>query len=177
MQIPEQMRHDFGNLKPVWISFLVVFLAVVVPFLLYPRFLEPHHIELVSFVGVLLGPFLGSTASRWTNTKEEDISKGISELYLEGKMKRYSLLFSVNGGAFAIIQFSKGELPGVLSMFGLSLGLILFTVLMVSDIWLWGADMREKHGVKLFRPVGQTILLMIGALLVTGWLLMGVVSG
>ena len=111
-------------------------------------------------------------------TKEQDVPEAASALYLEGKMKRYSLLFSVNGGAFAIIQFSQDtELPGVLNMVSLSFGLILFTLLMVSDIWLWGAGMRQQHGLALFRPVGQMILLMIGTLLVAGWLLMGVLLG
>lgn len=178
MQIQEQMRDDFRKLRPVGFCFLVVFLAAGVPSLFYPSFLERQHLELGLLVGVLLGPFLGSMTSQWKNTKEQDIPEAASELYLEGKMKRYSLLFSVNGGAFAIIQFSKDtQLPGVLSMFGLSFGLILFTLLMVSDIWLWGADMRQKHGIKLFRPVGQMILLMIGALFVSGWLLMGVLPG
>jgi hypothetical protein len=85
-------------------------------------------------------------------------------------MKRYTLRFSVNGAAFAIAKLLiEPNPPGALSWEGLSVGAILFTILMTADIWLWGAGMRNKHGAKLFRPVGQTILLMIGALLCGAW--------
>ena len=92
------------------------------------------------------------------------------KLYLDGKMQRYTLLFSVNGGVFAIVQLlPRGHLA--LDLGTLAIGAALFTVLMTADIWLWGADMRNQHGHTLFRPVGQGILLMIGALLVGGWIL------
>jgi hypothetical protein len=86
----------------------------------------------------------------------------------------HSGLVSVNGGALAIARLiGDGKPVGGLSMLGLSIGAALFTIIMTADIWLWGAAMREQHGARLFRPVGQTMLLMIGALLFAGWLLIG----
>lgn len=173
--LSEQLVDDLSKLRPVGVSFLLVFLALGSVLLLYPRFLDWQHAQLGLLLGVLLGPVLGALTSRWKNDKDSDVCKDISRLYLEGKMTRYSLLFSVNGAAFAIVQLStERKLPGELSIFGLSLGLIVFTVLMIADVWLWGADMREKHSLKLFRPAGQIILLMIGALIVAGWALIGV---
>jgi hypothetical protein len=170
----QQLVDDLSKLRPVGVSFLLVFLALGSVLLLHPRFLDQHHVQLGLLFGVLLGPVLGALTGRWKNVNETAVCKDIAELYLEGKMKRYSLLFSVNGGAFAIVQLSaERKLPGELSIFALSVGLIVFTVLMISDVWLWGADMREKHSLRLFRPVGQIILLMIGALLVAGWALIG----
>jgi hypothetical protein len=111
-------------------------------------------------------------------TPDKEINRDDQALYLEGKMKRYSLLFSVNGGAFAIATlFNEPTPPGGLSITSLSVGATVFTVLMTADIWLWGAGMRNRHGSVLFRPVGQTILLMIGALLTSGWTLIGVAGG
>jgi hypothetical protein len=59
-----------------------------------------------------------------------------------------------------VIQGVRGKYLGVevhnSSYAGVSVGAALFTVIMTSDIWIWGASMREQHGAKLFRPVGQT---------------------
>ena len=94
----------------------------------------------------------------------------ISKLYLDGKMQRYSLLFSVNGGIFAIAQLvSKGDL--LLDLKTLASGAAIFTILMTADIWIFGADMRIHRSPTFFRPVGQAILLMIGSLIVAGWLM------
>jgi hypothetical protein len=175
-QIPDQVTEDFRKLRSVWICFLVLFLPVL-PFLLYPSFVKRYQLDCWLLVGVILGPLLGFVNGWWQEAKEADATTEKSKLYLQGMMQRYSLLFSVNGGAFAIVQFSNGlSMPGVLSRFGLSVGLILFTVFMVFDIWLWGSEMRQEHSKKFFRPVRQMILLMIGGLLVAGWILIGVVN-
>ena len=144
--LPQQLVDDLSKLRPVGVSFLLVFLALGSVLLLQPRFLDQHHVQVGLLFGVILGPIVGVLSSQWPNVNDAEVCKDISELYLEGKMKRYSLLFSVNGGAFAIVQLSADrKLPGELNILSLSLGLIVFTVLMISDTWLRGADMREKH--------------------------------
>ena len=59
--------------------------------------------------------------------------------YIDGKMKRYSLMFAVNGGAFAVAKLmteaGKGSdtvLLGHLKLWHLALGAILFTILIVA---------------------------------------------
>jgi hypothetical protein len=96
--------------------------------------------------------------------------------YIDGKLRRYGLLFSVNGGAFAIAKLMADEntakLLGRLSVTHLALGAIIFTIVMVVDIWLFGKMMQEKFLDKLaFQKPGKIILLLLGTLLVVGWLL------
>ena len=58
--------------------------------------------------------------------------------YEDGKGRRYGLLFSVNGGAFAVAKLFPTDnicaVIGGLTLFELSVGMILFTVLMSVDI-------------------------------------------
>lgn len=96
--------------------------------------------------------------------------------YIDGKMRRYGLLFSVNGGAFAIAKLmaddNTAKLLGRLSVKQLALGAIIFTIVMVVDIWLFGAMVRREFlGEMAFSKPGKIILLLLGTLLVTGWLL------
>ena len=108
--------------------------------------------------------------------------------YEDGKSRRYSLLFTVNGGAFAVAKlFPANNLCAVLgglTLFELSLGMILFTVLMTVDIFVFGEHMRgtvseEATGpagdtVPMFGTVGKVILLLLGSLICLGWFLVGV---
>ena len=99
--------------------------------------------------------------------------------YIDGKMRRYGLLFSVNGGAFAIAKLMADEntakLLGRLSVRHLAAGAILFTIIMVVDIWSFGEMMRLKFLDKLaFSNRGKTILLLLGTLLVSGWVLVAI---
>lgn len=97
--------------------------------------------------------------------------------YIDGKMKRYSLLFSVNGGAFAIAKFMSESdksadaiLMGRLRLWHLALGSIVFTILMVTDIFLWGLMMKKNFlGGLAFNLPGKSILVFLGALIVLGW--------
>jgi hypothetical protein len=96
--------------------------------------------------------------------------------YIDGKLRRYGLLFSVNGGAFAIAKLMADDktarLLGRLSVTHLALGAIIFTIVMVVDIWLFGKMMQEKFLDELaFQKPGKIILLLLGTLLVVGWLL------
>jgi hypothetical protein len=96
--------------------------------------------------------------------------------YIDGKMRRYGLLFSVNGGAFAIAKLmaddNTAKLLGRLSVKQLAVGAIIFTVVMVVDIWLFAKMVRREFlGELAFSKVGQIILLLLGALLVSCWVL------
>jgi len=105
--------------------------------------------------------------------------------YEDGKHRRYTLLFAVNGGAFAIAKFfsePKGcQLLGGLFLRHLSLGMILFTVLMVVDIFFFGQNMRSTLPKEAFEPNGETVpmfgtpgkavLTLVGFLICAGWFL------
>ena len=99
--------------------------------------------------------------------------------YIDGKMKRYSLMFAVNGGAFAVAKLmaetsKAGDtiLLGHLRLWHLALGAIVFTALMVVDIFLWGQMMKRKFlGDLAFNVPGKLILIFLGVLLVFAWLL------
>ena len=61
------------------------------------------------------------------------------KLYEDGKHRRYELLFAVIGGAFAIAKLF-GEKPGLgsLRLSYVALGMVLFTITMVYDIYQFG---------------------------------------
>ena len=104
------------------------------------------------------------------------------ELYENGKHRRYGLLFAVNGGAFAIAKLLTSEpgKPGIvlgnLTLQELSIGLAIFTVFMVWDIYVFGANMRNTYLPKSFQWQGKTVLVVLGALQFAGWLLVGAMS-
>ena len=172
-----QIKEDLATLAPVGLSFAILIFCGLAASRLGIHVPGTTATETGLFVGVILGPVLGPTLGRWT-TGPREVETAAQALYLEGKMKRYSLLFSVNGGAFAVAKLlGQPNPPGGLGIAPLSLGAIVFSILMIADIWLWGAGMRNAHGARLFRPVGQTILLMIGALLCSAWILVGWSAG
>ena len=169
----KQTKEDLATLAPVGLSFALLLLCGVAMSRLGWHLRGANCTETGLLLGLILGPIVGPMLGRWKKA-EEPVQPQVQTLYLEGKMKRYSLLFQVNGGAFAIAKLLDGpKPPGSLGIAALSLGAVVFSVLMTADIWLWGASMRNAHGGKLFRPVGQAILLMIGALLCSAWVLVG----
>jgi hypothetical protein len=105
--------------------------------------------------------------------------------YEAGKERRYSLLFSVNGGAFTVAKLLSGSKPelvlGGLSLANLAIGMLVFTVLMSADIYFFGEHMRstipDTEGTKrsdyieIFGLVGKCVLGVIATLLCGGWLL------
>jgi hypothetical protein len=105
--------------------------------------------------------------------------KDATELYETGKHRRYSLLFSVNGGAFAIVKLLTGESgkPGVvlgnLTLKELSVGMVALTAMMIWDIYAFGEKMRKTYLERDFGPQGKAVLLVLGVLLCAGWLLAG----
>lgn len=110
--------------------------------------------------------------------KEPEVLSGLAT-YIDGKMKRYSLMFAVNGGAFAVAKLMTEAdkagntiLLGNLRLWHLALGAILFTVLLVIDIYLWGQMMKKKFlGDLAFNVPGKVILIFLGVLLVSAWIL------
>ena len=101
--------------------------------------------------------------------------KDALELYENGKHRRYGLLFSVNGGAFAIAKIlaGQGNVLGGLSLRHLSVGMVLFTVVMVWDIFEFGRRNRKEPIPHAFGGVGKAVLLLLGALISAGWVLVG----
>ncbi|MDQ4121960.1 MAG: hypothetical protein M3209_10995 [Acidobacteriota bacterium] len=107
-------------------------------------------------------------------------------LYENGKQRRYNLLFAVNTAVFAIAQFINKERVvndkfSVLSIF--SVGMILFTVVMVIDIFKFGKRYRElvnqlassdtpnKFKDSIFGGWGKFLLFFLGVLICVGWLM------
>ncbi len=105
--------------------------------------------------------------------------KEASDVYENGKHRRYSLLFAVNGGAFAIAKLLNVEpgstkaVLGDLTLGQLSIGMAAFTAVMVWDIYGFGKKMRRRYLKDAFGRQGKAVLLLIGALIVVGWLLAG----
>ena len=98
-------------------------------------------------------------------------------LYSTGQMKRYYLLFAVNGGALAIAKlFAESEtqvIVGGLSLQALAVGCILFTALMWRDIYAFGELLRTQFfdGKDIFQEGAKLILACLCVLLILGWLL------
>src|SRR6266478_4304885 len=92
--------------------------------------------------------------------------KEAKDLYETGKHRRYSLLFAVNGGAFAIAKMIVGEpgecgvVLGNLTLAGLSVGMAAFTAVMAWDIYQFGEKMRSKFLEEDFQLHGKTVLLL-----------------
>ena len=104
---------------------------------------------------------------------ERDFPAESFKAYEDGKHRRYELMFAVNGGAFAIAKIFADKDAAVvlrhLSVRELSVGMILFTVVMVADIFSFGLKMRNTYLPSAFGWQGKTVLVLIGALLCTGW--------
>src|SRR6266545_461162 len=79
--------------------------------------------------------------------------------YEDGKHRRYSLLFAVNGGAFAVATASAEARTalGCVGLVALCLGMVAFTVLMVIDIFVFGFNMRSALPRDALEPNGKTI--------------------
>jgi hypothetical protein len=53
----------------------------------------------------------------------------------------------------------------------------LFTVVMTADIFAFGSKMRKWYLHGAFDVRGKAVLLLLGALIVAGWLLVGFGTG
>jgi hypothetical protein len=155
--------------------------------------LKNAYLSLGLLIGVVFGSWLPTDAPLDLNAEklpsgkeklsEAQLTSLVPRLatYIDGKMKRYSLLFSVNGGAFAIAKLlnpgnNSGTVAGKLDLKAVALGAVLFTALMTYDIWLWGDQMRRRFIGKFgFSYAGRAILLSIAGLLLAGWALVAFV--
>lgn len=93
--------------------------------------------------------------------------------YEEGKHRRYSLLFAVNGGAFAVAKLfvqKSTDLLGNLTHSQLGLGMAVFTIIMVLDIFMFGQKMRKNYLPDAFGWQGKSVLIGIGLLISLGWI-------
>ena len=112
--------------------------------------------------------------------------KDAMEIYEDGKHRRYSLFFAVNGAVAAIAKVGQGGadpgsvpdwVPDWLPDHGLfRLGMIVFTALMTCDIWIFGQRIREAVGDDrgsgwdgIFSRVGKIVLFGCCALIMAGW--------
>jgi hypothetical protein len=98
-------------------------------------------------------------------------------LYEKGKHRRYSLLFSVNGGAFAIAKIlAEGKAVGGLSDRRLSIGMVLFTLVMAVDIFAFGWRSRKAPIPYVFGFIGWAVVISLSVLICIGWVLLGFVG-
>jgi len=104
--------------------------------------------------------------------------------YQDGKMKRYYLLFSINGGAYAIVTWAV-EHVAALQNIGqaaslkrvavvVAIAASLFTALMLVDVWLFGrmmskAGTRTGDDLEYFGKHGQAVLVLIVCTLLGAW--------
>jgi hypothetical protein len=97
------------------------------------------------------------------------------KIYEDGKHRRYGLLFAVNGGAFAVAKLftdpTAMTLLGDLTLRQVAIGMIIFTILMTADIFMFGTKMRETYLSDAFTTPGKVVLLLIGFLICAGWFL------
>lgn len=112
--------------------------------------------------------------------EERDVPESF-KAYEDGKHRRYSLLFAVNGGAFAVAKLfsdpQNANVLGSLTLRELSLGMILFTIVMVVDIFMFGEKMRTKYLPDDFGWQGKAVLLLLGVLICGGWFLVARFAG
>ena len=108
-------------------------------------------------------------------TEEKKIPESF-KVYEEGKHRRYSLLFAVNGGAFALAKLITDRDHSSASLGGLKLsylcyGMALFTIVMSIDIYAFGYKMRSTYLPDSFGWQGKLVLMLIAALICSGWIL------
>jgi hypothetical protein len=109
--------------------------------------------------------------------KTDDLTfKDVYTLYESGKGRRYGLLFSVNGGAFAILSFlikdAHNDTLTRCSMVAVAIGMVLFTWIMWRDINEFGTKMGElarARGEKLYEKTGKFVLRALALLLTFAW--------
>ena len=108
--------------------------------------------------------------------------KDAFKLYEDGKHRRYELLFAVNGGALAIAKLFSEEnaarFLGNLSLGAVAYGLAAFTLLIGTDMMVFGQRMRRAvgdHKLKwtdgMFSVWGKAVLTLVCVLIIAGWLL------
>jgi hypothetical protein len=109
-------------------------------------------------------------------------------IYEDGKHRRYSLLFAVNGAIAAIVKLAPKDDLGTRGSVLLAVLMIIFTGIMGWDIWLFGKRMRKDSGDKpkgtsvdlakgkwagIFSYYGRIVLIACCVLIVIGWVCIG----
>ena len=117
-----------------------------------------------------------STTTERTDDTDSPRRLDALRTYIDGKMKRYNLLFAVNGGAFAIAKLGSDNQAtiGNLDLLKLAVGAIIFTIVLTADIWLWAQQMKETHlrgETHTFSLAGKTVVLLLSSLLILAWAL------
>ena len=105
-----------------------------------------------------------------SNDQKSGFASDKYRVYQDGKARRYALLFSVNGGALAIIEFATEVSSGNLFS-AMPYGLILFTATMFIDIWAFGRALHAEVE-QAFRLIGRFVLTTICGLIIAAWSLM-----
>lgn len=109
------------------------------------------------------------------SNEDNEYKLQVIDTYLNGKMRRYSLLFSVNGGAFAIATLladpNTSNLVGGLTLQHLAVGAGIFTLAIGVDTWFWGRKMRDQflNDDIIFGNAGKIVHLILLALIIAGW--------
>lgn len=113
-----------------------------------------------------------------TNEGHTPEEKKVSEnfkAYEDGKHRRYNLLFTVNGGAFAVAKLfadrNNANVLGSLTLRQLAIGMILFTIVLVLDIYMFGEKMRTRYIPDVFSWQGKIVLVLLGILICAAWFL------
>jgi hypothetical protein len=115
------------------------------------------------------------------NKPQHKFNDTLFKAYEDGKHRRYSLLFSVNGGAFAVAKLlgEKGandagtEVAGNLTLAHLAIGMMVFTAIMSFDILMFGLKMREEW--KNSEPHPQPLRIWKGMFALPGWFVLGTI--
>jgi hypothetical protein len=105
-----------------------------------------------------------------SNDQKSGFASDEYRVYQDGKARRYTLLFSVNGGALAILEFAT-EVDSANLFSAMPYGLILFTATMFIDIWAFGSALHAEVE-QAFRLIGRFVLTTICGLIIAAWSLM-----
>ena len=91
------------------------------------------------------------------------------------RVSEWSAAVTDDGGAFAVAKILKSEsnVLGGLSLKELSIGMALFSAVMVVDVFAFGLRSKREPIPNVFNGVGQAVVILLGALICVGWLLVG----
>jgi len=137
--------------------------------------LDAHERERYKAAAMEDGLYEDDPANRERTMNDEKEVPESFKTYEDGKHRRYQLLFTVNGGAFAVAKlFGEKEasrILGNLTLHQLSIGMVLFTVVMIVDIFMFGEKMHKTYLPDAFGWQGKTVLTLIGLIICAGWIL------
>jgi hypothetical protein len=126
------------------------------------------------------GPYMRS----WTKLTKPTLDlKDVYSLYESGKSRRYGLLFSVNGGAFAILSLLVKDTDKAVdarwAALPIAVAMLSFTAIMIWDIHNFGEKMAALGGpLNLYKRggPGRQVLWLLGILLILAWIAVAAVA-